>query len=304
MGATFIVLAIVVGVACIVLVTLPRTARGFDRGYRYARRIRLAIGVLGGVLAVAAAPCLIGTPVSDECASTAIVAAVGLVALGAVLPALQRRPAVDLRPRRVLAIGAHPDDLELACGATLAKLIDDGHEVRTIVMSSGESGGRADLRAVEAELGSGYLGAAPPRQHRFCDTRLDLAEHDMVVVLEREIAEFAPDIVITHSANDYHQDHTAVHRATMRAARRQPTIVCFESPSATPEFAPRFFVDVAEYLDVKARAIAIHRDQRGKAYMRGDLARGTAVFRGAQGRVEAAEGFEVVRMHASSVGEL
>src|SRR5690349_24956067 len=61
-----------------------------------------------------------------------------------VLPAPRARSLATPHPRRVLAIGAHPDDLELACGGTLAKLSDSGHEVHALVLSHGERGGEGN----------------------------------------------------------------------------------------------------------------------------------------------------------------
>ncbi len=258
----------------------------------------------GAILAVTAAPCLVEPTRAEFLGPLAVVAAVVLLLCGLLSPALLRRPAATLRPRRVLAIGAHPDDLELACGATLAKLVDAGGEVWTLVMSRGASGGDARKRIKEARRGSSYLGVVETSVLDFRDTELDLQEGEMVKVIERTITEFRPDIILTHSANDYHQDHAAVHRATMRAARREPTILCYESPSTTPAFSPVFFVDVAQYIDVKTHAIQVHDDQRDKPYMGADRAHGVATFRGGQARASLAEGFEVVRMGAASVGDL
>lgn len=226
------------------------------------------------------------------------------VALILVAPYFRRTPSVLLRPRRVLAVGAHPDDLELACGATLAKMVDEGHVVQTVVLCSGAEGGHAEVRAIEAQRGSRYLRAAHTHVHDFQDTMLALSSREMVRVIEQAISEFQPDIILTHSSHDQHQDHEAVHHATMRAARRSPSILCYESPSVTRDFCPDFFVDVSEYVDVKVRAVELHRDQRGKPYMDGGQLRAMASFRGRQARTGAAEGFEIARLSASSLGQI
>jgi LmbE family N-acetylglucosaminyl deacetylase len=114
---------------------------------------------------------------------------------------------------------------------------------------------------------------------------------------------FQPDIILTHSAHDQHQDHHAVHLATMRAGRRSPTILCFESPSATSEFKPSFFVDISDYVEAKVGAVRRHKDQAGKPYMGADLLRSAARFRGGQARTEHAEGFEVIRALSSGLGD-
>lgn len=196
----------------------------------------------------------------------------------------------------VLAIGAHPDDLELACGATLAKLAEVGYEVHAMVMSHGQVGGNADLRPSEARAGGELLGLAGVQMLDFPDTELGLHNVGMVKAIEARMGELEPTVVLTHSEHDHHQDHHAVHFATLRAARRHPSILCFESPSTTRGFDPSLYVDIADFLDVKIRAVELHGDQSEKPYMGADRIRGIATFRGAQAKGTFAEGFEVVRM--------
>jgi len=212
-------------------------------------------------------------------------------------------PAVPQDQRRVvLAIGAHPDDLEIACGATLAKLADAGHEVHVLVMSNGSVGGDEEIRNTEALRGAQFMGAKTVRVSNLPDTRLEEATNEMVQAIENRINELNPDVLFTHSEHDQHQDHHAVHFATLRAARRHSSILCFESPSATRKFNPAVFIDIEDYLDVKIHAVAQHRNQMGKPYMSEENVRGIAAFRGNQAKTQFAEGFEPVRLLGSSVG--
>ncbi|MDO5696436.1 MAG: PIG-L deacetylase family protein [Dermatophilus congolensis] len=207
-------------------------------------------------------------------------------------------------PRKILAVGAHPDDLELACGATLARLIDEGHEVHTLIMSRGEVGGDPAIRASEARLGASMLGAASVVVHDFPDTNLDLASREMTKAIEASIVRVGPSVIFTHSSHDQHQDHHAVHLATLRAGRSHHSILCFESPSVTKDFAPTVFFDVEDYMDVKVEAVALHRDQisGGKRYMTRDVLAGTAAFRGHQVKCRRAEAFEAVRLMPDTAG--
>ncbi|GGJ31392.1 PIG-L deacetylase family protein [Paenarthrobacter histidinolovorans] len=227
----------------------------------------------------------------------------GLIGACIVVPSLRVGPGMAKQPRRILAIGAHPDDLELACGATLAKLADAGHEVRTMVMSSGSKGGNSAVRRVEAAAGSDFMGVSAVQVLDFHDTNLSGCGQEMTQAIEVFMNEFRPDVVMTHSSNDYHQDHQAVHNATMRAARRHSSILCFESPSSTRQFDPSVFVDIAGYVDVKIHAVALHRNQKGKPYMSAERVRSLAAFRGSQVKTSYAEGFEPVRLLGSAVGE-
>lgn len=214
------------------------------------------------------------------------------------------QPVAAAQPKRVLAIGAHPDDLELACGGTLARLVDQGHDVRAMVMSRGGVGGDSQARVGEAELGALRMGIDRLSVHDFPDTNLALTGREMTLAVEREIEATRPDIIMTHSSHDQHQDHQAVHQAVLRAARKHHSIICFESPSVTSEFVPTVFFDVDEYVAIKQGAVAAHQDQLagGKAYMGNERLQGTAVFRGGQVKRRRAEGFEVVRLLADESG--
>ncbi|GAA1754754.1 PIG-L deacetylase family protein [Kocuria aegyptia] len=269
-----------------------------------ARTLRQAIVAVYAVLLVLNLWCATVMPVTLVCDAIAVATLVATGVFGFVI-AERRIPATTVvERRRVLAVGAHPDDLELACGATLAKLVDTGHEVRGLVMSSGEVGGNAGLRPAEAQRGASFLGLNGLRVHDFPDTKLETVSNDMVRAIEAAIREFEPDVIFTHSAHDQHQDHYAVHQATLRAARAHHSILCFESPSVTRDFDPSVFVDIDGYVDVKVEAVLSHRDQAGKPYMTPGRVRGMAAFRGAQAKNTNAEAFEPVRLLGSAIGDL
>ncbi len=208
----------------------------------------------------------------------------------------------ELRPWRILVIGAHPDDIEIACGASMARLHDSGHIIWGVIMTQGERGGNVAIRPAEAHRGASFLGLDQVKVQGFPDTRLSEASTGMIAVIEEQIASLKPDMIFTHSFHDLHQDHRAVHEATLRAARNHTTIFCYESPSVTPDFAPTVFVDVSEYVDVKVESIKEHWDQRGKPYVQGERVEGIAIFRGAQAKLRHAEAFEVVRANFASLG--
>jgi LmbE family N-acetylglucosaminyl deacetylase len=206
------------------------------------------------------------------------------------------------RSRRILVVGAHPDDIEIACGAAMAKLHDTGHVIWGLVMTQGERGGDSSVRPGEARNGATFLGLDNVRLCRFPDTRLSEQGVPMIAAIEEQIALCKPDMIFTHSLHDLHQDHRAVHEATLRAARNHDTIFCYESPSVTQEFVPTFFIDVTNYIDVKIESIREHWDQRGKPYVQSERVKGVAVFRGGQAKLRYAEAFEVVRASFSRIG--
>lgn len=208
---------------------------------------------------------------------------------------------IVIRPKylagRVLAIGAHPDDIEVAAGGSLAKMRDAGYVIHELVLTRGERGGDIGTRPGEARNGAEFLGLEGVEVLDFADTYLSADIGNIIKVLEETIARTQPDIIFTHSRNDIHQDHQAVYEATLQATRNaRITILCYESPSATQDFRPTYFIDVGKYVDVKIRAIREHWDQRRKPYMRPEVIRGKLAFRGSQAKASYAEGFEVARM--------
>jgi LmbE family N-acetylglucosaminyl deacetylase len=274
----------------------------FHRRYRRGEVLRGAVAVLGAAIFlgnILCAAAVFPLMIHELCLGTTMAILLGT---GVVLERHRIGHAPAAGPHTVLAIGAHPDDLEIACGGTLSKLVDAGHQVHVMVMSHGAVGGDQDTRPSEAHAGSAFMGIDDVQVHNFPDTRLAENSQEMIAAIEARIRETGADIVLTHSEHDHHQDHHAVHMATLRAARQHPTILCYESPSVTRRFNPAVFIDIADYVDVKITAVAQHRDQSGKPYMGADRVRGAAAFRGTQAKQKFAEAFEPVRMLGSSVG--
>ncbi|GAA1498587.1 PIG-L deacetylase family protein [Paeniglutamicibacter kerguelensis] len=296
--ATILVLAVVLAAGT------AKGRRWFERNYRHGIKMTKAVMIAGtGLVAWNALCAFLPHPpwASDLCIATTLLF---VVIAAATVERFRIRPMAVKDRRVILAIGAHPDDLEIACGGTLAKLVDAGHEVHTLVMSHGAVGGDVQLRPGEARNGASFMGVTGVQVCNLPDTNLAAHTNELVAVIEARINEVKPDMVFTHSENDHHQDHHAVHLATLRAARRHSSILCFESPSATRRFNPAVFVDIEDYLDVKVHAVAQHKNQAGKPYMGADSVRGVAAFRGAQAKQRFAEGFEPVRMLGSSIAGL
>ncbi|MER3457552.1 MAG: PIG-L family deacetylase [Chloroflexota bacterium] len=216
------------------------------------------------------------------------------------LKVASKEPGTKLK--RILAIGAHPDDIEIACGGIMAKFHDAGHMICGLVMTRGEQGGNGEVRPQEAGSSAEFLGLDKVKILDLPDTRLNECAAEVREAIEAMVRELDPDMIFTHSIHDIHQDHRVVHEATLQAARSRSTILCYESPSVTSEFIPTLFVDISDYLDVKVESIKEHWDQRVKPYVQPERVRGQAIFRGGQARMGYAEGFEVVRAAFSHVG--
>lgn len=222
-------------------------------------------------------------PVSPD---TLVELVVRLILLG------QSRRAPDAE--RILAVGAHPDDVEIGVGGLLLGHREVGDAVGVLTMSHGQRGGDRARRASESAHAAELLGAVLFLED-LEDTRI--SESDPTVgLIEGVIEQFRPTIVYTHTINDLHQDHRNVHRATMVAARRVPSVYCFESPSATVEFKPVRFAPIAAYLDGKLAVIAAFRSQTEvRSYLDSDLIRATSRYWGRYGDAMYCEPLEVVR---------
>jgi LmbE family N-acetylglucosaminyl deacetylase len=201
-------------------------------------------------------------------------------------------------PLKVLAISAHPDDAELGVGATLAQHSRSGHEVTMLVLSGGEVGGVPTSRAGEAAAAAKVLGASLIHRH-LPDTAIGEGQ-PTVGVVESVVKEIRPDIVYLHAAEDTHQDHRAVHRAGLVGSRGVPTVLCFQSPSATVDYRPGRFADVTETIDVKLEALRCHETQAHARYMDPELVLATARYWGRFAGTRYAEPLVVVRDVARS----
>jgi LmbE family N-acetylglucosaminyl deacetylase len=194
----------------------------------------------------------------------------------------------------VLAIGAHPDDVEIGCGGILLRHAARGDGVNVLTLSGGEAGGETAERARESERAARLMSA------RLFHTGLQdtsIGEGaGTIATIERTIAEVAPRTIYTHTSHDVHQDHRNAHRATLVAAREVPRIYCYEAPSSTVDFHPTRFVPVDDFLEAKLEAIAAYASQVAlRRYLDEDLLRATARYWSRFGHSRYAEPLEVLR---------
>jgi len=194
--------------------------------------------------------------------------------------------------RTIIALGAHPDDLELGCGATLAKLRSAGARVRAVVFTDGARGAPQECdRAQETRAALGCLGIDDVHFHNLADTRLHEQLNELIAAIERHVTELSPDRVYTMFDGDRHQDHRAVYQASAVACRRVRQIFGYETPSSYPNFVPTVFEPVDDFIERKVDALRQHRSQGDRLYMREEKIRSAAHFRGVQVDLGQTEGF-------------
>jgi LmbE family N-acetylglucosaminyl deacetylase len=194
----------------------------------------------------------------------------------------------------VLAIGAHPDDIELGCGGTLAAHAARGDRVSLLVMTPGENGPQAARsRITEQEEAASLLGArlywGPFRDGAVPEGRESVELIDSVIEATRA------DVVYTHAVSDSHQDHRATARSSIAAARRTTRVVSYEAPTSLG-FVPSLFVDVEGFVEKKLELLRAHGSQVLKNRLVDlEAVQAQARWRGFQARIHYAEGFAVER---------
>lgn len=198
----------------------------------------------------------------------------------------------------VLAVGAHPDDLELGAGGTLARLAREGARV---VMAVASVPGDYARRRAEAAKAAEILGCELRVLVDAANRRLeDLKSYELVALLDGLVREIEPALVLTHSASEVHRDHVLVHNACLSTQRlRHFDFLTFHPTMCRPmpvPFHARAYVDVSGVMDAKMAAIAAHRSQFGDRGIDLEVFRDMARMTGRLVGVPYAEALDVGRM--------
>ncbi|MEM7112513.1 MAG: PIG-L family deacetylase [Chloroflexota bacterium] len=222
---------------------------------------------------------------------------------------------------RVLAIGAHPDDLEILCGGTLAKYCQQGHQVFMVHLANGSRGSNQyseaeliTIRRQEAREAARLIGAEYIEGGFANDLEIYPSQtlRDQVTDLIR-MAE--PDVIITLAPNDYSPDHNytsqlvfdASHAVTIplyktkHKANRTPAAILFMDTVTGIGFQPEEYVDISDVIETKKQMILCHQSQQAFAashrqakFLENALVQSR--FRGHQAGVDYAEGFRTLRL--------
>lgn len=181
---------------------------------------------------------------------------------------------------RVLAVGAHPDDLEILCAGTLARYVEAGHAVVMCVATDGTAGHMeikppelAEIREREARAAAEILGAefiwlGFPDELIFNDEETRLVFVDA-------IRQARPDVIITHAPEDYHPDHRVVSRLVFDTSfiaslpnietdhPAHPVVppLYYMDTLAGKGFHPTEYVDITSTIETKHRMLACHASQ-------------------------------------------
>jgi two-component system, NtrC family, response regulator HydG len=207
----------------------------------------------------------------------------------------------------VLAVGAHPGDIETGAGGALLAHRAAGDAVAMLILSRGPRDGGEDRRVREAQRAADVIGA------RLFLKELDepgIPEGDPTIgLVEDVIAEIRPTVIYAHSFHDTDSDHRNAHRAAMAASAGIGQVYCYQAASASIDFRPAHFVAIDQHVGVKVSTAEIFVQQRGGLHPRlvpaqrgcleTELIESTARYWSRFGGGSHAEAFEVIRHRAS-----
>lgn len=217
---------------------------------------------------------------------------------------------------KILAFCAHPDDAEINCAGTLAKYIKRNDEVHIVNACRGDKGDyyktpeeMGEIRLTESQKAGKIIGAKVSSLN-FGDAELEI-NHKNLETFVIKIREVNPDIIITHTPDDYHIDHVAVSKLVIDASflvsvphycvkhkvMEHVPQVYFMEPYIGLSFVPKEFVDITDTVDLKLKMLSCHKSQVEwlKSHDHMDIldyVKTSGRYRGYQCGVQYAEGFQ------------
>ena len=229
-----------------------------------------------------------------------------------------KKPGVDVfvddksipKIKHIMAIGAHPDDIEFGCGGTLIKHKQRGDKVIYVCMTDTQSVDKTTGKVIrsheqlkkETQCAAEALGVDEIHYLPFTDLNVPF-NLESVSELEKIIKFYEIDTIYTHWSGDSNQDHIATFKTTMAAARYVPNVYCYEQipiPRHTDNpMRINTYTDISDSFDDKIKAAECHQSQFKKYKAAGfDVTENLttlAKFRGIQANCKYAEGFQVIK---------
>jgi len=199
--------------------------------------------------------------------------------------------------KRVLFLGAHPDDIELGCGALLRHIVKQT-DVLCVTLSDNQK--NPDLKNVKDEHYEAMAVLGVPQEkiilgsfttRVFPNSRQEILEY--FLKLRRD---FMPDLIFVHSKQDVHQDHNTMTDEALRAFRGI-TVLGFDVVRSSYGFFPHFLAEVTEEdVNKKIEALSKYKTYRDRYYFNSELTRSIMVRHGALAECPFAEGFDILRI--------
>jgi LmbE family N-acetylglucosaminyl deacetylase len=198
---------------------------------------------------------------------------------------------------KILAVGAHADDVELFCGATLSRFRKDSR-VEIFSLHGGQKSESSESEVAESMscLGIDVYGMFPLNA---VDGSFQKHREAIAEILRMRWKDFHPDVVITHQSTDTNQDHRALYEEVLRVFKRKCSILGGQfTPNDFPPADRRFFIEVFD-VDVTVKFVALdcYKSQQspGRPYFDFGVMFSELVVNGYKCGVQYAEAFEIIQ---------
>jgi LmbE family N-acetylglucosaminyl deacetylase len=199
--------------------------------------------------------------------------------------------------KKICFIGAHPDDIELGCGAFISN-IRGKTDILCVTLSDNQKNPSLTHLVEEHFRSMNILGVT--REHiklgSFVTRRFPELRQEILEYLYQLNHEYQPDIVITHTRSDIHQDHQQTTEEVLRAFRGT-TVLGFDALRSSYGFFPHFLVEVhPDDVENKILALAEYSTYHDRYYFDSSVLRATLIRHGALAERPYAEGFDILRI--------
>jgi LmbE family N-acetylglucosaminyl deacetylase len=199
----------------------------------------------------------------------------------------------------ILAIGSHPDDVEIGCGGALLRHRAKGDNVKILVLTQGGKGAEVTGKELESIRLREAIAAATLLDVEiecwdYPDTEIQETA-ELVTRIEAVVNEFMPDRVYIPYGQDTHQDHRVTSNAAKSACRKVKQILEYEEPSSYNSFTANYWIDITDHIGLKLESITLHVSQGHKEILKAKSIEGLNLYRGYQSNVEYAEGFSTFK---------
>ena len=180
---------------------------------------------------------------------------------------------------RIVAVGAHPDDIEFGCFGTLSHYSSTGNKIFIVLLSSGELSEKAEIREREARE-SAELINAEIKFFRFPDANIEV-NNKTIDVFRNCMSNIKPDTLFVHHPYDRHQDHVATNKICLSSANYFDKVLFYEGPS-TVDFIPNVYVTIDRHFDKKVKGLNTFESQSKKPYLNMEYVKGLAQYQACQ----------------------
>ena len=208
--------------------------------------------------------------------------------------------------KKILAISPHTDDIELSCGASIAKFIRNKSQVIYIALTSCpdtlvNTRFPHDQIEIECKKSLNILGVKEKNIHifDFPNKFFFTQPRKIYETLEHFKIKYNPDLIIIPDRNDTHQDHHVVFNQAITVFRKGTSILTFDQPWSYLSYSPNFFIKITNAeLDKKIKSLVQYKSQvhLKKTYFNEDFIKGLLVYRGMQIHTKYAEGFNALKI--------